>query len=110
MKNTIRARKNGSASRVASQHKNLPPETKRNPAPAVKNHCLSLLEWQDGAASNPICMGEIQIPTDIFKVMQKKADAADDGDFFALLTVGLEAMTKPVDSCALKMPSPLIMR
>lgn len=69
-----------------------------SPAPAA-HYALTLMEYR---GDRKTVYGEIDIPTDIFKAMQKKAKAAGDPAFNDLLARGLAEMTKPVDSCELE--------
>jgi hypothetical protein len=62
-------------------------------------YALTVMEYR---GDREMRCGEIDIPTEIFQAMQKKANAADDTAFTELLARGLAEMTKPEDSCALE--------
>jgi len=91
MKNTIRVRKNRSASRVASQAQ-IPLPAKTQSTAAVQKYRLSLMTWTEGNPSNPIVLGEIDVPTGDFEILQRDALKRGDAAFDQLLQVGYEAM------------------
>lgn len=50
------------------------------------------MEWTVGNPGQPICVGEIDVPTGDFEILQREAPDRDDEGFSKLLQIGYEAM------------------